>query len=267
MIRCLEKEAYGSVLRAFIAQSDLLSWEKEDLITKLRKELNVSDTEHGELLSKINSDQSIKMIRGWQKGPPFVQGSIVGKLKDFESSPNLMDHALSNKRKMCHSSDSIFHKQESNVQASQVVLPFQIPAPSYDKGRGTVNYETNIGCNAPPYFDHLKKGSDVIVIRETKNLLHEVERVIYREGILPEQVEEAKLILKDHEISILSAIAKLHDVSDDDDSFDQMLYRYSHREVHENKRQIVTHCDYHLQAGRSSSYPPKKYPLKKRYPL
>ncbi|XVF42635.1 hypothetical protein PTKIN_Ptkin01aG0380200 [Pterospermum kingtungense] len=94
-----------------------------------------------------------------------------------------------------------------------------------------------------------------------------VERVIYGEGILPEQVEEAKLILKDHEKSILSAIAKLHDVSDDDDSFDLMLYRYSHRDVHENKRQIVTHCDYHLQAGRSSSYPPKKYPLKKRYPL
>ncbi|XVF42642.1 hypothetical protein PTKIN_Ptkin01aG0380900 [Pterospermum kingtungense] len=207
------------------------------------------------------------MIRGWQKGPPYVQGSLVGKLKVFGSAPNLMDHALPKKRKTCHSSDSIFHKQELNVQASEEVLPFQIPAPSYDKGRGTVNYETNIGCNAPPYFDHLIKGSDVIVIRETKKLLHEVERVIYGEGILPEQVEEAKLILKDHERSILSAIAKLCDVSDDDDSFDQMLYRYSCREVHENKRQLTTHTDYHLQAGRSGSYPRKKYPLKKRYPL
>ena len=36
---------------------------KEGLITELRKELNVTDTEHGELLGKINSDKSIKMIR------------------------------------------------------------------------------------------------------------------------------------------------------------------------------------------------------------
>lgn len=36
---------------------------KEWLITELRKELNVTDTEHGQLLVKINSDESIKRIR------------------------------------------------------------------------------------------------------------------------------------------------------------------------------------------------------------
>lgn len=52
-----------------------------------------------------------------------------------------------------------------------------------------------------------------------------------------------------------------------DDSFDPMPYHYSHGEVHENKRQIVTHSDYYLQAGRSFSHPPKKYFQEKRYPL
>ena len=47
-------------------------------------------------------------------------------------------------------------------------------APSDDKGRGIVKLETKIGYNAPPYFDHLKKGPVVIEIRETKKLLQEV---------------------------------------------------------------------------------------------
>lgn len=173
-IQCLEKEAYCSVLRAFIAQSDLLSWDKEDVITKLRKELNISDTVHGELLSKINSDQSIKMMREWQKGARYVQDSLVSKLKAFGSDPDPMDHSLQKKRKTCHSSDLIFHKQLPNGQASQVVLPFRIPASSDDKTRGMVKSKTNVGYNAPPYLHQLKKGSDVIVIRETKKLLHEV---------------------------------------------------------------------------------------------
>ncbi|KAL4589721.1 hypothetical protein LXL04_002630 [Taraxacum kok-saghyz] len=50
-IHYLEQVAYSSVLRAFKAQSDALSWEKEGLITELRKELRVSDDEHRELLS------------------------------------------------------------------------------------------------------------------------------------------------------------------------------------------------------------------------
>lgn len=36
---------------------------KERLITELRQELNVTDVEHGELLWKIISDESFKMIR------------------------------------------------------------------------------------------------------------------------------------------------------------------------------------------------------------
>ncbi|KAJ7971453.1 Protein EMSY-LIKE 3 [Quillaja saponaria] len=67
-IHRLEQEAYSSVLRAFKAQSDALSWEKEGLITELRKELRVSDDEHREILSRVNNDDIIHRIREWRKG-------------------------------------------------------------------------------------------------------------------------------------------------------------------------------------------------------
>lgn len=91
-IHNVEQDAYSSVLRAFKAQSDAITWvsftfcmhilepslinkvglkaildicfqEKESLITELRKELRVSDEEHRELLSKVNADDIILRIR------------------------------------------------------------------------------------------------------------------------------------------------------------------------------------------------------------
>ncbi|KAJ7976014.1 Protein EMSY-LIKE 3 [Quillaja saponaria] len=70
-IHCLEQEAYSSVLCAFKAQSDALSWEKEGLITELRKELRVSDDEHREILSRVNNDDIIHRIREWRKGGDY----------------------------------------------------------------------------------------------------------------------------------------------------------------------------------------------------
>lgn len=68
LIHQLEREAYSSMLRAFIAQSDALTWEKEGLITELRKELRVSDDEHRELLPQVNADDVIQRIREWRQG-------------------------------------------------------------------------------------------------------------------------------------------------------------------------------------------------------
>lgn len=62
-IHLIEQEAYCSILRAFKAQSDAITWEKESLITELRKELRVSDEEHRELLSRVNNDDMIRRIR------------------------------------------------------------------------------------------------------------------------------------------------------------------------------------------------------------
>ncbi|XP_059462737.1 protein EMSY-LIKE 1-like isoform X2 [Corylus avellana] len=66
-IHHLEQEAYYSVLRAFKAQSNAITWEKEEMITELRKELRVSDDEHRELLSKVNADDIIRKIREWRQ--------------------------------------------------------------------------------------------------------------------------------------------------------------------------------------------------------
>ncbi|XP_019168128.1 PREDICTED: protein EMSY-LIKE 3-like isoform X2 [Ipomoea nil] len=66
-IHQLEQEAYSSVLRAFKAQADAITWEKESLITELRKELRLSNEEHRELLSRVNSDDVIRRIREWRQ--------------------------------------------------------------------------------------------------------------------------------------------------------------------------------------------------------
>ncbi|CAA7026854.1 unnamed protein product [Microthlaspi erraticum] len=67
-IHLLEQEAYCAVLRAFKAQSDAISWDKETMITDLRRELRVSDDEHRELLSSVHNDDIIKRIRDWRQG-------------------------------------------------------------------------------------------------------------------------------------------------------------------------------------------------------
>ncbi|CAH9127986.1 unnamed protein product [Cuscuta epithymum] len=70
LIHQLEQEAYSSVLRAFKAQADAITWDKESLITELRKELRLSNEEHRELLGRVNSDDVIRRIR------TFSQSSI-----------------------------------------------------------------------------------------------------------------------------------------------------------------------------------------------
>jgi len=57
-----------AIVNAFLCRRYLLKiclWlqGKEGVMTELRKELNVTDFEHGEILMKINSDELIKHIR------------------------------------------------------------------------------------------------------------------------------------------------------------------------------------------------------------
>ncbi|OMO67847.1 hypothetical protein CCACVL1_20267 [Corchorus capsularis] len=270
-LRCLEIAAYGSVLRAFRAQADHLSWDQEGIITQLRQELNVSDAEHGELLLKINSDESIKLIREWQNGDTNVQESFSGDLNASESALYMMGYALQKKRKTSHSSDSIMHLQEPHVQASAGNLPIPIPAPPKHTGNGILKSKTE-------RFDHSKGGpdvieihetkkADVIEIHETKKLLQEIEKVVNgRKGTDPAQIEKAKLILSvilAHERSLLWALAKLSDVADDDGSPVQMLHHYSNGEVIENMRPMPMNSNFQRQAGGSLSYAPKNHPPKK----
>lgn len=96
-IHLIEQEAYSSVLRAFKAQSDAITWEMESLITDLRKELRVSDEEHRKLLSKVNADDIIKRIREWRKTNGLQPGMLNSptasasrkKQKTSQSGPSL----------------------------------------------------------------------------------------------------------------------------------------------------------------------------------
>ncbi|XP_042065055.1 protein EMSY-LIKE 3-like [Salvia splendens] len=74
-IHQLEQEAYSSVLRAFKAQADAISWEKEGLITELRKELRLSNEEHRDLLNRVNADETIRRIREWKQSGVAVHNA------------------------------------------------------------------------------------------------------------------------------------------------------------------------------------------------
>lgn len=96
-IHIIEQEAYCSVLRAFKAQSDAITWEMESLITELRKELRVSDEEHRELLSRVNNDDMIRRIREWRKaGQP---GMLSSSQPVHESVPSPTVSASRKKQK------------------------------------------------------------------------------------------------------------------------------------------------------------------------
>ncbi|KAL6532914.1 hypothetical protein OROGR_013874 [Orobanche gracilis] len=66
-IHNLEQIAYAAIVRAFNAQSNAISWDKVGLLSQLRKELRVSDDEHGEVLTEVNADDLLRRIREWRE--------------------------------------------------------------------------------------------------------------------------------------------------------------------------------------------------------
>ncbi|KAJ8436477.1 hypothetical protein Cgig2_000462 [Carnegiea gigantea] len=106
-IHLIEQEAYCSILRAFKAQSDAITWEKESLITELRKELRVSDEEHRELLSKVNNDDMIRRIREWRKANGLQPGVLSSSKPIHESMPSPTVSASRKKQKTSQSAASL----------------------------------------------------------------------------------------------------------------------------------------------------------------
>ncbi|KAJ4721330.1 protein EMSY-LIKE 3-like [Melia azedarach] len=297
-IHCMEKEAYSNVLRAFIAQSDLLSWGKEGLITELRKELNVTDTEHGELLVKINSDESIKVIREWRKGVQHPQEPLYGKVKAPGFAPNSIGNALQKKVKTSqpsvsksqhyvshgvpslgtqswkyvphipptsgsllssvpvqirddqHSGEFAMFTSRNSEQSTRIVSN-NYQAPADGKQKVVLKSQPKKGSHAPA----AKKRSDVIEIRATDKILHQVERTIYgTKNPSPVQVEKAKLVLRDHERAILEALDKLADVSDGDDSPNALQHHLPHKECAGNGRGTLVPRDFYRQTSGSHGY-------------
>lgn len=114
-IHQLEQEAYSSVLRAFKAQSDAITWEKEGLITELRKELRVSDDEHRDLLSRVNADEIIRGIREWRQSGGLQSGFLNNVQPNHDAIPSPTVSASRKRQK-----------------TSQIIppLPLGVPSPS-----------------------------------------------------------------------------------------------------------------------------------------
>ncbi|XAR68580.1 hypothetical protein NMG60_11003758 [Bertholletia excelsa] len=137
-IHQLEQEAYCSILRAFKAQSDALTWEKEGLITELRKELRVSDDEHRELLTRVNADDILRRIREWRQ----AGGHRGATLSTPQPVHNVMPSptAGSRKKQKTSQSASLSFSVPPRASHTQAVASSVQPSPSATKrgpGLGT----------------------------------------------------------------------------------------------------------------------------------
>lgn len=134
-IHWLEQEAYSSVLRAFKAQSDAITWAKEGLMSELRKELRVSDEEHRELLGRVNADDLLKRIREWRQGGGNQGGLISTAAPDHDPTPSPTVSASRKKQKTAHILPSLAMPSQSALHPLSVAAPSQ-PSSSAAK-RGT----------------------------------------------------------------------------------------------------------------------------------
>ncbi|CAB4317214.1 unnamed protein product [Prunus armeniaca] len=127
-IHHLEQEAYCAVLRAFKAQSDAITWEKESLITELRKELRVSDDEHRELLTKVNSDDIISKIREWRKGGGHQVARLSASQPVYDLLPSPTVSASRKKQKTSQS-----HGQPFPGLSSMKSMPYPSTGPTLSR--------------------------------------------------------------------------------------------------------------------------------------
>ncbi|KAM7280315.1 hypothetical protein ACFE04_007449 [Oxalis oulophora] len=188
-IHCIEKQAYTSVLRAFIAQSDLLSWGKEGLLTDLRRELCVTDSEHAEILGKIKSDESVHVIRNLQK---HVSGNVPNsegcgfhkkakvthfpieaqsEVSQFQSSSTTFLPTL---HAQCQSNQ--FQAEKDVLLAGNLLKSFShnYTRPSNNKGSGMEISHAKKDYRAP-YLENLEKTSTFIDIRATDTAIQEAQ--------------------------------------------------------------------------------------------
>uniref|UniRef100_A0A0C9S913 TSA: Wollemia nobilis Ref_Wollemi_Transcript_9823_2053 transcribed RNA sequence n=1 Tax=Wollemia nobilis TaxID=56998 RepID=A0A0C9S913_9CONI len=132
-IHWLEQEAYISVLRAFKAQSDAITWAKEGLMSELRKELRVSDEEHRELLGRVNADDLLRRIREWRQATANQGGLISTAAPAHDPSPSPSVSASRKKQKTAHVLPSLPMPPQSAMHPLPIAAP---PQPSSSTKRG-----------------------------------------------------------------------------------------------------------------------------------
>ncbi|MCL7041342.1 hypothetical protein MKW94_024834 [Papaver nudicaule] len=111
-IHHLEQDAYISVLKAFKVQSEGISWEKESLMTELRRELRVTDEEHRELLGRVNADDIVMRIRECRKS-----GHQPGMLTTAQPTHDAIVAAFCKKQKISNSVPSLAYMQVTSAQS------------------------------------------------------------------------------------------------------------------------------------------------------
>ncbi|CAN6556005.1 unnamed protein product [Malus baccata var. baccata] len=141
-IHRIEQEAYCSLLRAFSAQSDAITWDKETLMTNLRKELRVSDEEHRELLSRAHADDMIQRIRQWRKSG-LQPGTLNGAQPVHDPLPSPTVSASLNKQK---TSVLIPRCSNSCTASIHTTIPFSLETRSSSR---TLEQETKIFHTVP----------------------------------------------------------------------------------------------------------------------
>lgn len=248
-----EQEAYTSVLRAFKAQSDAISWDKESLITELRKELRVSDEEHRELLSKVNADDVIGRIREWRKGggPKHVYDSVhspmfsasVKKQKTPQSVASLSASAPSPALDPPFQPSLAALKRgpasDSRGKKPKSISPEDIRRDGVQSGSGDV-LKTSVdrgGATKGPlknYFPSLKNRTGKVLadieILQTDALIKQADKVFNASRLDPSEVEKARKLLKDHEQALVDAIAMLEGASDSESEADEEHKRLAEQE-------------------------------------
>ncbi|KAJ0079330.1 hypothetical protein Patl1_23509 [Pistacia atlantica] len=84
--------------------------------------------------------------------------------------------------------------------------------------------------------------------------LFSVERTIYgTKNPNPVQIEKAKLTLREHERTLLDALDKLADVSDDEPPYETQ-HHYSHKKHPGNGQGMEAHCNLYRQIGGFHGY-------------
>ncbi|KAL0290924.1 UNVERIFIED_CONTAM: protein EMSY-LIKE 4 [Sesamum calycinum] len=134
-IHQLEQEAYSSVLRAFKAQDDALSWDKEGLITELRKELRLSNEEHRDILSRVNADETIRKIREWRQSGGLRPGAHGASQAVHEAVPSPSVSASRKKQKIAPSLPSQSFGGPSPFNAQPVAAANQPSSSAAKRGQ------------------------------------------------------------------------------------------------------------------------------------
>lgn len=236
-IHQIEQQAYTGVLRAFKMQSDALTWEKESLITELRRELKVSDVEHRMLLNMVNEEETVHRIRQSRQGGGMQYSLPRNSVVDH-------NHGPLKRQKKSHPIYSLPVDPHSPIMPLQAIVGNKTYRLAPENTRRGSAYQTLPHQGGWLASDGVMKGMEGrsgryhaneyyaspndmallnfnhIDIPNTETLVKKVERVLSDPDVYT--IERAKKLLIDQEQSLLDAIAKLDEASDREND-DMML--------------------------------------------